>query len=210
VGTNGRQKELQALREKIEDTKKMLMGDTAVFEDIPSPLDTQGIEDLQRISNKIYGSMTANEKLFVGKYTTHYAERINDYLASNGVGYVKGEFTKHIKNIDAAIDRFILDRNIIVYRATDASYYSNHTIGKIFKEKIYYSASAAEKPAEKMPRFNDQPVMLEIRAPKGTKGLYIGDNTDYTDNQMEFLIKRGTKYLLIHKDLEKIILEVVK
>jgi hypothetical protein len=52
--------------------------------------------------------------------------------------------------------------------------------------------------------------MLEIRIPNGSKGLYIGENTGYIDNQMEFLLKRKTKYLLIHKSLTKIILEVVK
>jgi hypothetical protein len=81
------------------------------------------------------------------KYTTKFAEYINGYLANNGKGYAKGVFKKHIENIDASIDRFSLSKNILVYRATDASYYANYRVGDVFKEKVYYSTSAAEKAA---------------------------------------------------------------
>jgi hypothetical protein len=170
VGKNGRQKELEALREKIADSEKLLMGDTAAFENIPSPLDQKGIDELQQAGDKAYGAMSAKEKFYVGDYTVAFAARINDYLANNGEGYAKGEFKKHIENIDAAIGRFSLSKNILVYRATDASYYANYSVGKVFKEKVYYSTSVAENAAEKMLRFNSTPVMLEIRVPKGTKG----------------------------------------
>jgi hypothetical protein len=210
VGKDGRQKEVEALREKIENTTKMLIGDTANFENIPLPLNPKEIDEFQQVSDKVYSIMSSKEKLYVGKYTIGYAQRINDYLANNGKGYIKGSFKKHIENIDKAINRFVLSRNIVVYRGTDASYYAKHEVGKVFTEKLYYSSSFEKEPAQKMLRFNPNPIMLEIRVPKGAKGLYIGAKTEYNENQMEFLLKRGTKYLLIYKDSTKVILEVVK
>jgi hypothetical protein len=169
-GKVGRTQMMKSLEEKIGNARKMIFGDTAVFDSIPNPLTEKGIDEIQQASNKVYSVMNDKEKLFVGKYTVKFADRINDYLGTNGKGYVKGEFTKHIKNIDSAVDKFALDKNIIVYRGTDASYYTNRSVGQVFTEKVYYSTSVAEQSAEAMLQFNNAPVMLEIRVPKGAKG----------------------------------------
>jgi len=209
IGKNGRQQALQALREKIENSKKILMGNTALFEDAPLPLEQKEIKELERLSDMAYRNLTENEKFYVGNYTRFKADYINNYLANKGAGWSKGAFKKDINNIDAAIEKFTLDRSILVYKGTDAEFYKNLKVGDIFKNPIYFSTSLNRGIAEKISKRNNHPLMVEIRVPKGSKGLYIGDNTEYTDNQMEYLIKRSSKYLVVYKDSQNMILEVI-
>ena len=110
---------------------------------------------------------------------------------------------------DTAIEKFTLDRSILVYKGTDAEFYKNLRVGDIFKNPIYFSTSLNQNIAEKFAGLNSQPFLIELRVPKGAKGLYIGDNTEYINNQMEYLIKRSSKYLVIYKDSQKMILEVI-
>ena len=164
---------------------------------------------MQLLGDIAYKNLTKNEKLYIGNYTQFTAHNINSYLVNRGIGWSKGAFKKDINNIDAAIEKFTLDRPILVYKGTDAEFYKNLRVGDIFKNRIYFSTSLNQNVAEKFASLNNQPFLIELRVPKDVKGLYIGDNTEYINNQMEFLIKRSSKYLVIYKDSQNMILEVV-
>jgi SPP1 gp7 family putative phage head morphogenesis protein len=207
VGKKGRNED--ALREKIENSKKILFGNTAEFSPVPMPMSSKGIQEIQNQSNAVYSHFTANEIRSIGQYTQGKADKINRYLQAGSQGIAHSSYAKDVKNLDNAIDKFKLDRDIVTFRGTDAAYYKGLAIGDVFKEKVYYSTSAEEKIAKEMAKQNQTPIMAEIRVPKGSKGLYIGDNTEYSKDQSEFLLKRGTKYLVIGKNVSYIILEVI-
>ena len=54
------------------------------------------------------------------------------------------------------------------------------------------------------------PIMIVIRAPAGTKGLYIGEKTKYhKGNEFEYLFLRGAKFRILEKDDSHITIEAV-
>jgi hypothetical protein len=56
-----------------------------------------------------------------------------------------------------------------------------------------------------------KPIMVVIRAPEKTKGLYIGSETTYHGgNEYEFLFPRGTVFRALEKSESYILLEVVR
>jgi len=206
----GKGRNVEALREKIEGTKKLLIGDTPDFLPIPEAMADEGIQNFQKQSNKVFKLLNKNEKTAVDYYTMGEAYEINEYLAKNGKGFVKGIFSKEIKNIDSAIEKFHLESDILTYRGTESSFYKDIRVGDIIKEKVYYSTSALKSVAMNIAEYKKNPIIAEVRIPKGSKGLYIGENTSYHGgDQYEFLLKRGTRYLVIEKSDAHIILEVV-
>lgn len=48
--------------------------------------------------------------------------------------------------------------------------------------------------------------LLDIKIPKGSKVLYIGENTDYGVNEYELLLSNKTKYRILKIKNDKIIL----
>jgi hypothetical protein len=60
-----------------------------------------------------------------------------------------------------------------------------------------------------------RPLVVVIRAPKGTRGLYISSNTAYTingpfkGNEYEYLFPRNTEFRVLEKDVAHIVLEAV-
>jgi hypothetical protein len=61
----------------------------------------------------------------------------------------------------------------------------------------------------------NKPFMVVIRAPKNTKGLYIGSNTGYNrkgtfrKNEYEYLFPREMPFMVLEKDESHIVLEAV-
>jgi len=207
----GKGRNIDAIKEKIERTKRLLMADDSGFPLAPEPLTSKGIQEMQKQSDTVYQAFTKHEKLVLDKYTKGHLDEMNEYLAQGSQGFVKGRFTKEIKSIDMAIEKFHLDKDIVVFRGTDASFYEKGRIGDILKERVYYSTSVVETVAADKAKQNLKPLLAEIRVPKGSKGLYIGENSAYIiKDQFEFLLKRGTKYLIVGKTDTHIILEVVR
>ena len=52
-------------------------------------------------------------------------------------------------------------------------------------------------------------IMLEIRVPRGTPSLYVGDNSAY-EFEAEFLLGRDLSFKVIDIIDDRLILEVVK
>jgi hypothetical protein len=115
--------------------------------------------------------------------------------------------------MDSAIDKFTLDRDMVVFSGTKAKHLADWAVGDVKEIPAYLSTSLEEKYSKTF--FNkskktDAPVMLEVRVPRGAKGIYIGANTDYPKgNEKEFLLARGTKYRVVERRKGRIILEVV-
>lgn len=51
--------------------------------------------------------------------------------------------------------------------------------------------------------------MLKIETPKGTKGLYIGSNTDQSKNEYEMLLNKKLKYKVINKNDKEMVLRII-
>jgi len=137
---------------------------------------------------------------------------INDALY--GKDPMTPEVSRSIGLIDSAMDKFSLDKDIVVFSGTKASHYADWKVGDIKSIDAFLSTSVSRKKSEvffkKIKRRSNPPVMLEIYVPKGIKSIYIGDNTNYQDLEDEFLLGHGLKYKVVARIKDVLRLEVVK
>ena len=104
-----------------------------------------------------------------------------------------------------------MEDDIIVYRGTERKYYEDLNEDDIIQEKVYYSTSLSKEVAEQFVIDRKNPsdgILVEIRAPKGSNVLYIGNNGSFEFEQ-EMLIGRKTKYKVLEIGRNKIILEII-
>lgn len=143
------------------------------------------------------------------------------------------EIRRAVKGIDKALssESSIVDRDIKVYRGLDGSVVSDlmeatggkiFTPGEVFKSKSYTSVSGNPKVAVWFSKHPDDSKskpddiysrgvknLVEIRVPKGTSALYLGDmylkNNPRSDaatlikdkNYEEFVLPRNTKFKVV-------------
>lgn len=183
-----------------------------------NPLDNIAIQKMQERSNNIFKNMNLLEKTMMADYTTGGYKTINSYLIGKHKPNDVMFMNKEIEVIDNLMSKSTIDSNIIAYRGTKAAHYASYKVGDEFIEDVYYSTSLKQSTAEEFAfkykgmndngEVYDNSMMVEIRVPKDTKGLYIGENGDYRQ-EYELILSRKLKYKVISKTEHKIILEII-
>jgi hypothetical protein len=169
-------------------------------------------ERLQRQSDEVYGCLTAEEREAVDAYTDKIYLDINRYL--NGGAYKYPKTPDYVNLIDSAMAKFELEDRITVYKGAEAVYYAHWKVGDIEPISVFLSTSISEDVARYFKNFKERwkydEIILEINVPKGTRGIYIGNNTAFPSPQDEFFLGRGgLKYRVIERDRNILKLEVV-
>lgn len=175
-------------------------------------LDKRKIDDIQADSDIVFKNLNNEVKGSLRDYTTGGFTDINRYL--NG----EEDYNRQIdvENIHKAMDTFELKDDTVVFRGTYVRYYEKYQQGDVFKGNIFYSTSVYEDKAQGFYddiRYYDEEdtnaVLLEIKVPKNTKSLYIGNNTSFDEPEGELLLSNELSYKLLERKDNKIILEVV-
>ena len=167
------------------------------------------IKEYEKASNSFLKTLTRNERKALGKYFVSGYDEINRFLSGEPKQNTKLE--EKIKNMDSAIAKYNLEDDIIVYRGTDRKYYENLKVNDIIEEKVYYSTSLSQEVAEQFVIDRKNPsdgILVEIRVPKGSNVLYIGNNGAF-ESEQEMLIARNTKYKVLEIERDRIILEII-
>jgi hypothetical protein len=168
-------------------------------------------DNLQRQSDTAYAKLTDGERKALDEYTKKMFEHINGYL--NTGSFTDPKIPDYVKNIDSAMAKFELEDSITVFKGTKAAWYDGWEMGRAEPINLYLSTSVskdvAQKYCDKVRRYSDDPIMLEINVPKGTRGIYIGSNTKARENELEFLIWHGLKYRVIERDGNTLRMEAV-
>lgn len=112
---------------------------------------------------------------------------------------------KYIKDMDSSLNH-TLTRNIRLYRGTNipdpASFKAATTVGSVFKDNGYFSASVSQTTAQKFIKAGKaNPVKFTVIFPKGQKGGYM--DAKFTEWENEFVPKRGTNYRVV-KELKSL------
>lgn len=174
-----------------------------------SPTDEQ-IQEYQNVSNDLYQllkgvDIDAYNSLI--DYTGGGYKRMNSYLKHSDP-----KMNPDVQNVDRAMQKFELKEDVIVYRGTKAKFFKGCKEGDVFDGKVFYSTSFdkgyAQAFYEDVRSYGEEAVMLEIRVPRGTKSIYIGENSAYEDEK-ELLLSYELKYKVIEMRNENIILEVL-
>jgi len=169
-------------------------------------LSLKEIDKFQETSNKCYNKLSASEKEAMYEYTMGGYQDVNDYLNNKYEGFDGIE--NMIKDIDDSMSKYNLSNDVIVFRGTDSNFYQDYKAGDIFSEKMYYSTSLNKNIAQTFADDKNNAIIVEIRVPKGTKSIYVGNNTEY-EFEAELLLARDLSYKVVEKTESKLILEVV-
>ena len=198
----------------INEIDKILK-ETKEQEEKYKPLEGNLLEKYQKQSKELFNKIRKNREIedAINSYIGDDFVHINKLLANGKIE--DNEKLKNIsENIDKLMNKFKLDDDIVVYRGTEKKYYINKQIGSDFTEKVYYSTSYNKEIAkdfanvEKDITGNDG-ILLEIRIPKNTKCVYIGENNKIHD-EGEILLSRNLKYKVINRKNDNyILLEVI-
>jgi hypothetical protein len=137
--------------------------------------------------------------------------------ASLDPDWEKGNNAELIHSLDRVISKYpALDAEIRVFKGTYAGYWDSAVVGKTVSPPCFISSSTDMNTAETYLKKHQKtrPFMVEIRALKNTKGLYIGSNTAYNKgvfrrNEYEYLFPRNTVFKVLEKDEFHIVLETV-
>jgi hypothetical protein len=167
---------------------------------------------LQEQTNQYFDKLTDNVKQTITGYTNYDYTDINNALHGN-ISMID-DLKAKVADIDKAVDGFEIKESMTVFRGTNAAYYSDWEMGNIKKFDAYASTSLLKSDAKwfykRQSKLGNEPIMLEIRVPAGTKGMYIGDQTGFKVNQAELLLNRGLSYKVIEKSAGYMLLEVTK
>lgn len=226
-------KDFTSLWYKLEDEGKLTETTNKIFKDVSDRYKLKeslfkvpdyevgfGREDTAKLGEGLDGvsEVTDAEKWAIQNYTGSQSTVTNEY-------YRKGrtEPNEAIENLtrdlDSAIDKAKFKKNVMLYRGAGYPALGRDMamgilngnpkdfIGYTIQDKGYMSTSLGA-----MSRF-DSDVVFQIKAPKGTKGLYVEDWTS-TMGEHEVILPRGTtmKIVDIVKNGNKIemLMEVVQ
>lgn len=216
-------KEIYALSPEERYLRDLIGKRTPVYHDVGSAQDSHN--EFYGLSSwkKWKKSLSEDEIWAIKEYTSYnYAgtgipfntrpfTRLNTALRKkqfNEDEHPHSDLTKIAKNLDGLMKRSSLHRDMMLFRAFGSdNFYSKAGDGSIKRGSViedlgYVSSSPARSTADMfhadaMPVWGKKPVYMNIKAPKGTKGIYVthSDFNKYT-SQAEFILPRGTKFVV--------------
>jgi hypothetical protein len=157
-------------------------------------------EVFQDISNTIYMNASEQEQKALKAYTGTEFSDMNDMLYGK-IPY-DAYYDRQNKRLDRIIKKFKLKKDIITYRGTDASHYTDWEMDKTYTLPAFISTSIDKNNEIVNPDF-----IIEMRIKKGTRGMYIGSLSKHEEED-EFLLGRGLNYRVIEKTKNNMVLEV--
>ncbi|MCL2182255.1 MAG: ADP-ribosyltransferase [Chitinispirillia bacterium] len=170
------------------------------------------MERFQRQSDEAYAKFTETERSATGDYTRAAYLGINEALF-DGTWDKKTRIANYVHDVDSAIGKFSLKEDVVVYRGTASEYFVGWGVGSIKPYDAYMSTSFSKEVAQ---GFADNraaggrdSMMIEIEIPRGTRGLYIGSNSNVGVDEAEFLVGRGQKFRVKERTNNFMKLEVV-
>jgi len=163
--------------------------------------------DLYNISSKL----SSSEKNTLYKYTIPDSDEIEtsfEYVNkyANNISNAPSETKKSIKVIDDIMNKSIIPDKILLYKGVSDSRISNILNSGNYKPDGFVSTSIDKQKASEF----GEKYILELNIPKGTKGVFLGDEMSNAPEEKEVLLNRGYvfKVVLTKKDGNKTIVSM--
>jgi hypothetical protein len=148
-------------------------------------------------------------------YSNGFGTEINRALYVLGENWAASDKALTIRALDGVIEKAApLAETTFFFKGDESRFWAGAKIGEVIPAAGFFSTTilktVAERYATDKLKNGGSPVMVIIRAPAGSKGLYIGGKTAYPGgNEYEFLLPRGTLFRVLEKDDAHILVEVV-
>lgn len=138
-------------------------------------------------------------------YTGGGYEYVNSYLRGQDVpSYGLASAKELQQEIDKSFNNAPpIPKNMIVYREMSGEPLAGLKPGDVFQDKGFVSTTIKSDL-----NFAPGASKLEIRVPKGSKGIYIQSISQYKSEQ-EMLLNRGSKFKVIEENPNGLVLELI-
>jgi hypothetical protein len=182
---------------------------------IPHLSGKQKISDTQRIHSNYIKELTANKVDNLGVYSSGKGANINREIYKLGKNWEKSILAPVIKTLDDVISNAPkLTEETFFFKGDYSKIWETARVDDIRPIEGFFSTairkSVAERYATDKLNTGEKPIMIVIRASAGTKGLYIGEKTEYhKGNEFEYLFPRGAKFRVLEKDVSHVLVEAV-
>ena len=195
--------DIEGLRQQRLESERQ----SGIIEPTYHTLNDGEIAAMQEKSNRIYDNATGEERDASDKYTDNGYKSLNKRLHEDGPLLSMQDTAD---NLDSLIGKFALDDDIILFSGTSKRHYSGWKVGDTKEIPAYFSTSVKRDEAVSfLDRNPANSLMIEVRTPRGVKGMYIGENTAMPGNEYEFLLGRGLEYRVLEREGNRMVLEVV-
>ena len=206
---NGAQEALEAAKRRYANVTK----------NIPTLADRQRTTELQQVSTPFFKNLKKESpEAFANMeiYSKGAGPEINNAIYNTD--WENGTWAATIYSMDKTISKYpTLDAETWFFKGDNALYWKDWITGKSNAVKGFLGTSAVKGRAESYITENKKaiPFMVVIKAPKSTKGIYIGSNTAYNKrgpykkNEYEYMFPRNTVFKVLEKGDSHIVLEAV-
>lgn len=149
-------------------------------------------KELQKQSNKAWRKLLGSEQNALYDYTGAYYGTINRHLrgAVSSDSWVRDYTEDLIKNIDSVMDSNHIGENLTLFRGVSKDDFMKWKQSNT--SETFLSTSIRKDVAESF----GNGYLIEIKAPKDTKGLYLGDNSTIA-GEKEVLLDRKLRYRIV-------------
>jgi len=201
------------LKEMLEESKRKYNETTKNI--IPHLAGKQKISDTQKIHTDYIKNLTANSISKLGAYSRGEGTKINRDIYKLGKYWEKSIYAPVIKILDGIIGNApLLTEETFFFKGDSSAFWKTAKVGDIKMLDGFFSTAILKNVAERYAtdklNYGDIPIMVVVRASVGTKGLYIGEKTEYhKGNEFEYLFPRGTKFRVLEKDVHHVLVEAV-
>lgn len=144
---------------------------------------------------KLTGTQQESVRLLTGSKYYHDLNEMayNEYFNPSN----REELVNMANVLDESFKKFKLKDDIVVYRGMSRKEFNHILSGNEFKE--FKHLTIDEKVAKQFAKRSiDDGVVVKFYLPKGTNGAYIGDYSQFK-NEQEFVLNRNAKYEAILK-----------
>ena len=186
---------------------------------VPAMADRERTAELQSVSTPFFKKLKKESSEDFAKlsfYSKGEGTKVNHALYN--ANWEKGPYAALIRSLDSTIAKYpTLSAETWFFKGDNAAYWKDAVVGKPKPVRGFLSTSTNKTRAESYITENKktQPFMVVIRAPRGSRGLYIGSNTAYDKsglfkkNEYEYLFPRGMVFRVLKKDEFHIVLEAI-
>ncbi len=181
-------------------------------------------DDIDKYYHSIITKMPKQDINILHRYSQSLYQQINSQLR----GLTRVDVTKEINMLSNIIENHTIKEDMILYRKTSVNGFSelfkinaNNLKGKTTEElrKLLKGKEAIEDAFSSTSIIDRGAEMggihIKMFAPKGTKGIYINEISEYKDIEYEMLLQKGTKYkindIIYDKDddIYEVLMEVI-
>lgn len=203
-------------KQKQSQSAIKMLGLVSADKEVYSRTSFKRFSDVESVKNFLNGyikwmnTLSADQYLSLLEYTQSAYVNINAVLRGKSAEF-EGDNEKHCKSLHEALNKSIIDRNIIVYRGMSraalgpyASLNPKQLVGKVIKDKGFMSTTLLTNAIP-----NDD-IVLTIKVPNGTSGAPVSIISSHK-SETEVLLNKGQQMVITHvsDDGSKIECEII-